>query len=465
MSAHLKTRCDKRVKTVSTTTIARLNALVVAIILVLCSVHKNADAAKCPCDIYEEGGTPCVAAHSTVRALYSTYNGHLYQIRRTSDGALLNVDAMSAGGIVNAAMQDTFLKNSKGTISIIYDQSGNENHLVKSPKGGFLHNGGLEADAKAAGRKVNGHQAYGVTTTSSWDNETGAVGYRNNSTKGIAIKNQPEGMYMVFDGKTYNEWCCFDYGNAQTDMVADAEAIMETVYFGKSTQWGHGAGTTGPWVMADLEWGLFAGGALVNDQNTPISANYVTGMVKGDSTNLYSIRAGDAQSGKLKTMHSGKRPNGYYPMKKEGAIVLGLGGDNSHSGMGIFFEGAMTKGYPSDATEDAVQANIVAAGYGNATTGIHTGLLNTIYNHSVEVAFEPSSSRAIFTYNAAHAQKIRIEIVDQQGRFIDAIENNITQINGHQSIWNHRQLSSGLFLWRLSFDGKIAGTGRIVKSN
>ncbi|WP_425560046.1 arabinofuranosidase catalytic domain-containing protein, partial [Microbispora corallina] len=30
---------------------------------------------------------------------------------------------------------------------------------------------------------------------------------------------------------------------------------------------------------------------------------------------------------------------------------------------GTFYEGVMTSGYPSDATESAVQANIVAAGY------------------------------------------------------------------------------------------------------
>ena len=31
--------------------------------------------------------------------------------------------------------------------------------------------------------------------------------------------------------------------------------------------------------------------------------------------------------------------------------------------MGTFFEGAMISGYPTDAAENAVQANIVAAGY------------------------------------------------------------------------------------------------------
>ena len=30
-----------------------------------------------PCDIYASGGTPCVAAHSTTRALYGAYNGPL----------------------------------------------------------------------------------------------------------------------------------------------------------------------------------------------------------------------------------------------------------------------------------------------------------------------------------------------------------------------------------------------------
>src|SRR6185437_12110460 len=39
-----------------------------------------------PCDIYAAGRTPCVAAYSTVRALYRAYQGPLYQVRRVSDG-------------------------------------------------------------------------------------------------------------------------------------------------------------------------------------------------------------------------------------------------------------------------------------------------------------------------------------------------------------------------------------------
>jgi hypothetical protein len=64
-------------------------------------------------------------------------------------------------------------------------------------------------------------------------------------------------------------------------------------------------------------------------------------------------------------MYDGARPNGYNPMKKQGAIILGIGGDNSNGAQGNFFEGVMTSGNASDAIDEAVQANIVAAGYGS----------------------------------------------------------------------------------------------------
>ncbi len=86
-------------------------------------------------------------------------------------------------------------------------------------------------------------------------------------------------------------------------------------------------------------------------------------MLKGKPKS-FALKGGDAQSGHLKTMYDGARPSGYDPMKKEGAIILGTGGDNSHTGEGTFFEGCMVSGYPSEAADAAVQANIVAAGYG-----------------------------------------------------------------------------------------------------
>src|SRR6266540_4651600 len=94
-------------------------------------------AATGPCDIYASGGTPCVAAHSTTRALFASYDGPLYQVRRASDNTTRDIGVLSAGGVANAATQDSFCANTTCLITIIYDQSGRGNHLTQAPPGGF----------------------------------------------------------------------------------------------------------------------------------------------------------------------------------------------------------------------------------------------------------------------------------------------------------------------------------------
>src|ERR1041385_9384269 len=76
-----------------------------------------------PCDIYANAGTPCVAAHSTVRALFGAYSGRLYQVKRASNGLTMDIGTLSAGGVANAAAQDSFCSGSTCTITIIYDQT------------------------------------------------------------------------------------------------------------------------------------------------------------------------------------------------------------------------------------------------------------------------------------------------------------------------------------------------------
>ena len=65
-------------------------------------------AGSLPCDVYGADGTSCVAAYSMDRALYSAYDGPLYQVKRASDGTTTNIGLLSAGGYVNAAEQDSF---------------------------------------------------------------------------------------------------------------------------------------------------------------------------------------------------------------------------------------------------------------------------------------------------------------------------------------------------------------------
>ncbi len=139
---------------------------------------------------------------------------------------------------------------------------------------------------------------------------------------------------------------------------------MEAIYFGNNSYWGSGSGD-GPWIMADLENGLFSGEAQHENPNDPsIDYRFVTAIVKG-KPNHWAIRGGNAQSGGLSEFYNGPRPSvaGYNPMSLEGAIILGIGGDNSNSAEGTFYEGVMTSGYPTNKIENEVQANIVAAGY------------------------------------------------------------------------------------------------------
>ena len=327
-----------------------------------------------PCDLYSSGGTPCVAAHSTTRALYSAYTGPLYQVIRGSDSTTTTIAPLSAGGVANAAAQDSFCAGTTCLITIIYDQSGRGNHLTQAPPGGFSgpESNGYDNLASAIGAPVtlNGQKAYGVFISP-------GTGYRNNAASGTATGDAAEGMYAVLDGTHYNSGCCFDYGNAETSSHDTGNGHMEAIYFGDNSVWGTGSGS-GPWVMADLENGLFSGSSASENSGDPsISYRFVTAVVKGES-NQWAIRGANAASGSLSTYYSGARPSvsGYNPMSKEGAIILGIGGDNSVGAQGTFYEGVMTSGYPSDATENSVQANIVAAKY--AITSLTSGTALTV---------------------------------------------------------------------------------------
>eukprot|EP00462_Mataza_sp_D1_P022385 CAMPEP_0175141314 /NCGR_PEP_ID=MMETSP0087-20121206/12038_1 /TAXON_ID=136419 /ORGANISM="Unknown Unknown, Strain D1" /LENGTH=329 /DNA_ID=CAMNT_0016424719 /DNA_START=32 /DNA_END=1021 /DNA_ORIENTATION=- len=319
------------------------------------SLLSSAFGAEGPCDIFDAAGSPCVAAHSTIRALYNNFSGSLYQVKRLSDKATKDIGVLSAGGFANAATQDAFCGISACVIQRIYDQSPQKNHLDTAPPGGAHKSPDAPVNATRHQLTVGGHKVYGAYFE-------GNMGYRCDKTSKVATGDAPESIYMVTAGKHYNGGCCFDYGNAEVDNLDDGAGTMEALYFGNSTGWGRGGGN-GPWIMADLENGLWAGNEKVNPQNTAIEADFVTAMVKGRAGG-FSLKGANAQTGGLRLLFDGPRPDGYNPMKKQGAIILGIGGDNSAWAVGTFYEGAMTSGFSSDSTDEALQANIVAAGYG-----------------------------------------------------------------------------------------------------
>ncbi|WP_263418121.1 arabinofuranosidase catalytic domain-containing protein [Terriglobus albidus] len=344
---------------------------------------------KGPCDIYAAAGTPCVAAHSTTRALYASYKGLLYQVKRQSDGKTFEVGLMD--GYADAAAQDAFCSNMLCVINVIYDQSGKGNHLYQAPPGTFKGpaKGAFDTQpiADMAPITIHGRKAYGVYIMP-------GMGFRNNNASGIAINDQAEGIYYVIDGTHFDSGCCFDYGNSSTNGRAVGTGTMETTYFGTSTVWGRGEGK-GPWIMSDMEAGLFSGrNAKLNEADPSIhSWRFVTAVMDGDTGDHWDLRGGDAQKGNLVTFYSGPRPlpgisGGYAPMRKQGGILLGTGGDNGNGSAGTFYEGVMTRGFPTQATTDEVQANIVAAKYDLPSLGLSRVMTFTPKSrHQVLVSF------------------------------------------------------------------------------
>jgi hypothetical protein len=327
-----------------------------------------------PCDIYAAAGDACAAAHSTTRALYASYNGPLYQVLRQSDGKTLDIGvvqpsaspAPDAGGYADAAAQDAFCANTYCWITKVYDQSPKHNDLIQPPHGGFNGPalGGFNnlPIADMAPVTIMGHKVYGVFI------EPG-MGLRQDDAKGTAVDDQAEGQYWVINGRHFNSGCCFDYGNAEIDSRDDDNGTMETTYFGNEPWWFHG-NPPGPWVMTDQENNLVG---CVNPDGSKlcrtlpnIEWRFVTAIAKGEPHHWTSM-GGNAQQGALSVMFDGPRLNATYdPMRKQGAILLGNGGDNSNGSQGTFYEGAMTAAgtFPSDATDQAVQTNVVSAGYG-----------------------------------------------------------------------------------------------------
>jgi non-reducing end alpha-L-arabinofuranosidase len=434
--------------------------VIIAVFISIGFFQQKSFAAKCPCDIYAAGETPCVAAFSTVRALFGTYNGPLYQVIRMSDKKTIDITVWGPGEAANATAQDTFLKNTTGKVTTLYDQSGNNNNLTRGTPGCTVNSPDSLSPATAA-ITLGGKKVYGLYMSN-------GDGYRLGPKGAAGVKvptgTKPQGLYWVVAGKRYaGSGCCWDFGNAETSNCYGPTGTMASLYFGSMTYWGTGAGN-GPWLMGDFEGGLFPGGTTASknySKNPSISFDYLTGMLKNSSTPSpnYALRYGNAVSGPLTTIYSGAAPSTW---KLEGSIILGIGGDNSNgSGTGNFYEGALTNGYPADSTEDAVQANIAAAYSGKVETNR--------YNDRKEMSallfrahYNPSNMSAVINYVIRDAGRVSMNIFDQRGRRIAAIFDGIIPAGRHEAVWNAKQAPAGVYVCRVAIDGTEEWAGKII---
>jgi non-reducing end alpha-L-arabinofuranosidase len=328
-----------------------------------------------PCDVYATGGAPCAAAYSMIRTLSSKYTGPLYQVRagsstmNTGTGGTGTKDiTQTADGYADTTVEDAFCAGTVCTVSILYDQSGNGNDLKSAPAG--LSNGGAQAakpDFESSANKLSltagGHKVYPLYMNM-FEGYRTALGVKG---KNMPVGNTPQGIYELVDGTHFGTACCWDFGNVTTDPTQ--YHTMNTLFFGTGF-WGKGAGN-GPWFEADVEGGVWAGGAAVGDpggsngatRNTSdptMAVSFAFGTVK-TSSGKYEIRSADAATATdLTTAYNGTSP---VTWDNQGGIVLGVGGDNSNNSFGTFYEGAITAGMPTDATDLSVLKNVQAVGY------------------------------------------------------------------------------------------------------
>lgn len=340
----------------------------------------NSEAIARPCDVFESHGHACVAAHSTVRLLRSDYEGPLYELCRTAapgpsscQGEAVDIGT-TARGYADAGVHTDFCQGGC-TITKIYDQSGQENHLEPPPAGSAKPTPGDPVEASRLPVTINGQDAYGIELRPGQGYRAGCNGCSAGVNSGIPVGDEPETIYMVTSSEGLIDGCCFNYGNASITANNDGNGTAEAVFFGLGVIWGTGSGS-GPWVMADLENGLYPGwenGGYNNiSTNTSLEHEFVTAVVVGDTAEKnhgkgrFALYGGNAQEGTLTTMYDGIRPErpGYVPMTKQGSVILGIGSDNSNGGGGLFYEGAIALGAASRETLDAVQAAVTAAKYG-----------------------------------------------------------------------------------------------------
>jgi hypothetical protein len=327
-----------------------------------------------PCDIYASGGTPCEAAYSTTRALFETYDGPLYQVQRASDSTYLNVGLESTGGVVNVAPENSFCASTTCTITELYDQTSNANNMPISPgtscsgcSGGNAGPGANGADigapAEALPLYVGGQPAYGI------DFDKFGTGYRDNTARNLPTGSEADGLYAVTSSNLTDSSCCFDFGQGEANDSDDGNATMNAIYYGTDCWTGNCTGP-GPWVGADIENGMYFSNTGANPAAYPSeNGTFLTAWEENNGSTNMTLQYGNGQSGGLIQTYSGALPNSYNPMKIQSSIELGTGGDNTSLGDGEFFEAADVSGSPSEATQSAVQANIVAAGYSLTPAG------------------------------------------------------------------------------------------------
>ena len=324
------------------------------------------------CDLFAAGGTPCVAALSLTRALYAAYDGPLYCVRNGDTNATRDIGVTAVGGIADVALQERFCGSALCVVERIYDQSPSGNHMgiehgapwQKAPRNSQAAGVNLTAASRVI---LGGAPVYSAVFDTHCETTKGNcdglfAGYSNRTARDTPVGDEPQTVYALYDGRHYNTGCCFEWGNAEKNATQD-NGSMEAVFWGcNDTHPPLPACEKGPYVYSDLEH-MHEMMTLPGYEPTRLQpVDFLFALVKGEPGRLV-VAAADAQKDTaLRIIRDSPYPDG-FSSKKQGGLVLAVGGDTSPYGAGTWYEGVVTRGFSSSETDAAVLANIVAARY------------------------------------------------------------------------------------------------------
>ncbi len=368
-----------------------------------------------PLDVLTAAHTPAVAAHSLTRALSSTYNGHLYQLTRTSDSTTTFIDPVSVGGVANVAAHIAFcgVNNANGcTNPIACDQ-------VQGTCTGSGDNSVFNATLASQPNVFFTSLPNGTTIPMG----TGANGHflRNRATTAGNLPvgtSSPFTVYKVAH-TAVNATCCGDYGDVEATVADTGAGHMYTVAY--STGALSVTGTPpGPWPGIDRENG-------VDLYGPPVTSTLITILAKTDcagATPSEILKSGDATTGALTTLKSGAAIwiGGCH---LEGGLSLYEGGDGS-STPGDFLEGVMVASSTSDATDNLIQSNIISF-YG--ASGAPPAA--TAWNFTTQLALPAGSTFARAACTGAIACVTDASYTDAPGASFSVYGTNVPIINSH----------------------------------
>ena len=215
-------------------------------------------------------------------------------------------------------------------------------HLYQAPPGTFKGpaKGGFNTlpIADMAPITIGGHKAYGVYIMP-------GMGFRNNNASGTRDQRRAGGHLLRHGRHALRQRLLLRLRQRRDRQPRRRPRHHGNHLFRHRHRLGHRERPR-PVDQADFEGGVFSGyNAKQNAADPTIDSwRFVTAVVDGGGGNKWDLRGGNAQQGGLTTFYSGARPGSsnnanYFPMHKQGAILLGNGGDNGNGSSGTFYEG------------------------------------------------------------------------------------------------------------------------------